>query len=442
MSQKRNLSFSEQLRAVAAVAALSFRIAPTAVLFKLIGSVINALLPIATTYYAAKTTTALAAAYSGSTNAKHEVFIYILITAGLGLTMTAWSSLDSYVQSKMRYIVETRISNRMLEHFLSLDFWRYDDKDTIDLYDRALKFSQFYAWVFDRLASIISDVIAVMSAVGALLFVNKAIAVFIFLALVPGVYVQFRLSRAQIRQWNENIENRRMLSMLEWLLTQPRYISELRLYGIVQYLLRRRTDLRDADELQRIEIERKTVPLTLFSDMLTAVAELGALIWITLQIIARKQPLGQFIFVQQVVSRAINSASGLVATISNIDEDIANLFDYQTFMQLPIRKHGGTSLQSAPAQISFNNVSFHYPIPDAKTMLQGISFTIQRNQRVAIVGENGAGKSTLIKLLTGLYTPTTGAVVLDGMESSAGRYSFVACPAGGTRAKLYHLRFC
>ncbi|HVX24359.1 MAG TPA: ABC transporter ATP-binding protein [Candidatus Saccharimonadales bacterium] len=413
MAKDDSLTTLQQLRAIWGVAVLSFQTAPGAVVFKLLGSVINALLPIATTYFAARTTTALAAAYNGQTNAKSQVILYVILTAVFGLIMTAWSSLDNYVQAKMRYVVETRVSNRMFEHFLSLEFWRYDDKRTADLYDRAQKFAQFFSWIFDRIATIISQLIGVVSAIVALVFVNGGIAAFILIAVAPGIYVQFKLSRRQIKHWNENVEVRRSLNLIEWNMLQPRLISELRLYGMVNYLLRLRTNLRDRDEKKRIEIERDTVPLTLLSNVLEAGAEVAALIWISLQIIARKQPLGQFLYVQQMVARAISSASSVVSTISSIDEDVANLFDYEQFMKLPVRQEGHKILTEAPAAITLHDVSFHYPGDKSPEVLHHISLEIKRHQHVAIVGENGAGKTTLIKLLTGLYHPTSGELLLD-----------------------------
>lgn len=415
MAKPKTLTTRQQMRAIAAVGSMSFKTAPGAVLFKLAGSIINAVLPIAATYFAAKTTTALASAYNGNSAAKSQVITYVLLTASFGLVMTVWSSLDNYIQAKMRYVIDSRVSTRMFEHFLSLDFWRYDDKDTADLYDRAQKFAAFFSYVFDRIATIVSQLIGIISAVIALLTVSWGIAVFVLAAVVPGIYVQFKLSRRQIKLWNENVEVRRSLSLIEWDMLQPKLISELRLYGMVNYLLRLRSRLRDKDEKRRINIEREVIPLTLLSNVIETAAEVAALVWISMKIMAHQQPIGQFIFVQQIVSRAINSASTLVTTLSNIDEDIANLYDYEQFINLPLHQNGSQELDSEPDRIIFKNVSFHYPGSKSPNVLENINLTINRHEHIAFVGENGAGKSTLIKLLTGLYAPTNGAILLDGV---------------------------
>jgi len=188
---------------------------------------------------------------------------------------------------------------------------------------------------------------------------------------------------------------------------------------MVGYLLRLRTRLRAKDEEKRIEIERQTLPLKVWADLLEACAQVGALVWISLQVIARKAAIGQFLYVQQLVGRAISSSASLVSSVSSIDEDVANLFDYEEFMKLPVRAGGGTVLTGTPEAIVFDDVSFRYPGKKSPEVLSHVSLTIAKGQRVAIVGENGAGKSTLIKLLTGLYHATTGDVTLDGVPIQA-----------------------
>lgn len=415
MTKQKRLTGKQQIKAVAGVAGLSFRVAPLAVIFKLVGAIVDAVLPIATTYFAALTTTALVLAYDGDQQAGKRAMMYVIITAFLALATTAWRSLDGYIQARMRLLVEARVSDRMYLHFLSLDFWRYDDKDTIDLYDRAIKFSSFFAWIFDRIASLASQMIGMVGSVIALMFVEPLLALGVLIAMMPGVIIQFKLSRQQITHWNKNVEVRRTRNMLEWQLGQPKTISELRLYGMVQYLLGHRDRLRNIDEQARIDFEKQFLPKRLLADIFEAIAELGALLWIIAQIVARSQPVGQFLYVQQIVSRAMGSAGSFVSTLGGIDEDIANLFDYEQFMQLPTHYGGVLEITEPPQRIVMENVSFTYPSSKHEA-LSNISLTIEKNQHIAIVGENGAGKSTLIKLLTGLYRPSAGRIMLDGID--------------------------
>jgi len=412
IKQDRKLTTREYAVAMFRVAQTTYRAAPLAIIVQLTGSVITAVLPIVTTYFAARATTALAEAYAGNHAAGEQVLLYVGITAVLGVAMTAWQSLESYVTQLMRYRVEAAMTDRMYEHFHEIDFWRYDDKKTADMYDKAQQFARFFPYIFDRLASIITQFITMLTGLIALIWVSWWLGLIVLAAVIPGILIQFRLSRASAKHWKDNVETRRSQNMIEWQILQPRFMAELRLYGIVRYLLNMRVELRDKDEKARIEFERKYIGKKLAADVLEAAAEVTTLFWIAIQVINRLQPIGQFLYVQQIVSRTMTGVSGLVNTLSSIDEDIANLFDYNEFMALPAQSVGKESLQSVPRTIAVDNVSFHYPANE-KLVLRDVSFSIAAGQHVAIVGENGAGKSTLIKLLTGLYEPTKGAIKLD-----------------------------
>ncbi len=410
---KKKLSARQYLFAVGQVAKETYQAAPLPSIVQLVGAIITAVLPIITTYFAALTTTALADAYVGKPGAGEQAILYVIITALLGVVLTGWNSFEQYLSQMMRYKVEAAMSDRMYDHFLSLDFWRYDDKDTADLYDRATDFGRFFPYVFDRVSNLVSQAIAAVISIVALALVSWWLSLIVLVAVIPGIYIQFKLSRAQVAHRNANVTTRRSKYMIEWILGDQRKTAELRLYGIVKSLLSLRKKLRDKDEKQRIEFERKFIFKQLGADTLQAVAEVVALVFTVMQIISRQQPIGQFIYVQQVVSRAFSSANGFVSQLSTLDEDLANLFDYQEFMTLPERSGGTKRIAAVPQQIELKNVSFHYPGSDTK-VLDDVSFAIHKGQHIAIVGENGAGKSTLVKILTGLYEPVSGEILLDG----------------------------
>jgi len=412
---KRKITPKQRLLGILRVAKITYQASPLAVVIKVIGVLVNSILPIITTYFAALTTTALADAYAGAEDAGARALEYVIVTAALGILLSAWKSIEQYVNQFVRYKIDAAINDQLYEQFLGLEFWRYDDKQTADLFDKAKQFARFFGYVFDRLTSVLQQIITMIAGLVALVLVSWWLGLILVAAVIPGIVIQYRLSKAQIAHWSNNVETRRMSNMIEWDMFKVSTIAELRIYGMVKHLLSLRRRLRDKDEKERIEFERTFIFKQLGADVLEAAAEVVALLYTALQIIAHTQPVGQFLYVQQIVSRTLSGARGFVSEFNGIDEDVANLFDYNEFMALPQAKHRSRHISKQPSQILFNDVSFNYPSNEA-TVLKNVSVEINRGAHVAIVGENGAGKSTFIKLLLGLYNPTAGSVTVDGVS--------------------------
>ncbi len=412
---KRKLSAKERVFGIGRVAKITYKASPLAVFIKIIGVLVNSILPIITTYFAALTTTALAQAYIGDTTAGGRALEYVIITAGLGVLLIAWGSVQQYVNHFVQYKIDSAINDQLYEQFLSLEFWHYDNKQTADLFDKSKQFARFFGYVFDRLSSVLQQIVTMIAGLVALVLVSWRVGLIMIVAVIPGIIIQYRLSKTQVTHWNSNVETRRAYDMIEWQMFKVSSISELRIYGMVKHLLTLRRTLRDNDQKVRIEFERKYIFKKLAADIIEAAAEVGALLYTASQIIMHAQPIGQFLYVQQVVARALSGSRGFVAEFNSIDEDIANLFDYNEFMALPRAEHRTKQLQTQPALLSFHDVSFHYHGNDA-VVLQHVSLDIKQGAHIAIVGENGAGKSTFVKLLLGLYNPTGGTVELDNVN--------------------------
>ena len=414
---KKKLTIKLRFFALAKVAKMVVKTSPIFVVLKIIDSILSAILPLATTFFAASTTTALAEAYGGDPLAGQRAILFMSVTAFLGVIMLIWGNVQGYLLDISRYRLNTSIEDKMYEQFLNLEFWRYDDKKTADLFDKARHFSYAFGMTFNNLAQIFTQVFTLTISLIALAFVSWWLFGLLLIAVIPGLIIQITISRMQIKHWKDNVGTRRSVARIESSLENLNSIAELKLYGVVRHLLNLRLKFREKDERFRIDYDRKYMGRKLLSEAFEAAVELFALIFTTLKIIAHAQPVGQFLYVQQIVSRALSGARSFIMQLNQIDEDISNIFDYQEFMDLPNYQKRKVKITEQPDYISLDNVTFHYPNHDVE-VLKNISLKICKHQHVAIVGENGAGKSTLIKLILGLYDPTDGKIFLDNNDLS------------------------
>lgn len=411
-SKSTELSNTDMLKAIGSVLKISFKISPSAIGFKFIGSVLDAVLPLLTAFLAAQTITEITRAFAGESGAREAALLYVFLTAGVGLLTTIKGSLTNYIDQIVRFKVESRVSDMLYERFSQLDFWRYEDKATTDLYDKAQDFSRFFAYVFDRIAQLMTSLFSVGAAIAALSIVSPWLSIALLAAILPGMVVQYKLSRFQIKHWRETVTARRKKNYIEYNMMHPEAISELRLYNLANTMLKLRKKYRDIDQGARLRFERKFLKWRALSDGLETAVQLGSLLWVVLKIANRQLPIGQFVYVQQLVSTALGSAGAFISQYGASDEDLAKLRDYNEFMRIPLLNNG-TRKVTQLRSIEFKDVSFSYP-GATKQVLKNINLSIREGQHVAIVGENGAGKSTLIKLLLRLYEPTSGEILVNG----------------------------
>lgn len=170
------------------------------------------------------------------------------------------------------------------------------------------------------------------------------------------------MSRLQIGHWRKHVTERRKMSFIEYNMIQPNTISELRLYNLSKKMLELRKTYRDKDQGGRLEFERRFIKWRFLSDLLQSIVQLGSLLWIAIKISERVYPIGQFIFVQQLVGRALGSANALVAEIGSADEDFAKLYEYNEFMSIPKTKKGTVDIGDTIKTIRFENVSLNIQI--------------------------------------------------------------------------------
>jgi ABC-type multidrug transport system fused ATPase/permease subunit len=236
-------------------------------------------------------------------------------------------------------------------------------------------------------------------------------------AAIPSFLVETRFSADAFRLFTWRAPETRKQSYLEVLLAREDFAKEVKLFELGPVFLDRYREIfRDLYvEDRALTLRRGAWGFVL--GLLSTVAFYGAYAWIAAETIAKRITLGDMTMYLLVFKQGQAALASILASIGGMYEDslyLSNLYEYLEY-QAP--DDGGSAIEGPrPGDgIRFENVSFIYP--GAQTpALQDVSIHLYPGRKLALVGENGAGKTTLIKLLTRLYRPTEGRILLDGLE--------------------------
>ena len=132
----------------------------------------------------------------------------------------------------------------------------------------------------------------------------------------------------------------------------------------------------------------------------------------------RELTMGALIAASMLSARALAPAGQVVGLLMQYQAARTAMTSLQAVMDKPVERPAGQTFIQRPqlrGEIEFRNVKFAYP-NRTDSALDGVSFKIAAGERVALIGRVGSGKSTLQRLMMGLYQPTDGAVLLDGID--------------------------
>ncbi|MEO7013622.1 MAG: ABC transporter ATP-binding protein, partial [Dokdonella sp.] len=143
----------------------------------------------------------------------------------------------------------------------------------------------------------------------------------------------------------------------------------------------------------------------------------GAYAWIAFTTVMGRITLGQMTMFFMVFRQGQSAVSAILSSIGGMYEDNLYLSTLYEYLETPTRLPSGTALKGTdPADgIRFEHVTFTYPGTNTPA-LHDINLHIRAGESLALVGQNGSGKTTLIKLLTRLYAPDSGRILLDGVD--------------------------
>ncbi|WP_152480138.1 ABC transporter ATP-binding protein [Halomonas sp. THAF12] len=349
------------------------------------------------------------------------VLRFVLLEAGVvALIALAQRGLAAQ-QSLLRALLGQKVNVMILEKAGTLTLAQFEDSEFYDKLTRARReASTRPLGLVNKTFSLLQNAIS-LASFGVLLvgFSPWALLVLVIGAL-PVFLSEARFSGDAFRLFRWRSPQTRMQMYLETVLAREDSIKEVKLFGLEPLLLDRYRRIFETlyAEDRRLTIRRETWGFLL--GLLGTLAFYAAYAWVVADTVAGRLTLGEMTMYLMVFKQGQAALSASLTAIGGMYEDnlyLSNLYEY---LEQPVPEESGhlTEGDSPGDGIRFEGVGFTYPGAD-KAALSGIDLHLTPGHSLALVGVNGSGKTTLIKLLTRLYDPTEGRILLDGSDLRA-----------------------
>jgi ATP-binding cassette, subfamily B, bacterial len=343
----------------------------------------------------------------------------LALQVGIGATAALLQTIYGASRELLGDTLQNRISLRILEKAAALDVESFENAETYDALRNA------YNEVGTRPLGVMFQMIGIGQALITLASIGSLMArlgwhvmPMVLLASIPGVIVSSKFGAEGYRMIRRRATEARHQNYLGSLLTSDTLVKEVRLFGFEHYLLDGWQDYYKQFRSQFVGLLRRRsgwgLTASLSSSLLIAIA--------TLSVLRRAAQgsitVGDFsLFVGGIV-QIQNQFSSLLSSVTGIYESLLYMRNLFEFLELPSRNlDEGEEWKGPINSIEFDHVSFRYPLTD-RDVLSGVSFKVERGQSLALVGENGAGKTTVVKLVTRLFEPTAGRILMNGIDAS------------------------
>jgi ATP-binding cassette, subfamily B, bacterial len=311
------------------------------------------------------------------------------------------------------------INVQIMEHAASLDLVSYEDPLFYDKLERARVQGTDRIGMIQATGRLVQEFITTASLVASIFIFSPWILLALILCTLPTFLSETHFAFLGYSLNSQQTPSRREMDYFRVLGGSKESAKELRLFGLGSFLVDRYRALSNEVHAQTFALARRRLFIGLLFALLGTIGYYGSYAFAIHQTVIGLLSLGTLTLLAGAIAGANSNIQAVLSTFSSIAGQALFLTDLIEFFSVKPKVFSKPDAILVPRPIlrgfEFKNVSFSYP-GSSKLVLNNVSFHLEPSERIALVGKNGQGKTTIVKLLTRLYEPTSGQILLDGID--------------------------
>jgi ATP-binding cassette subfamily B protein len=356
-------------------------------------------------------------------HARGATLRWVLIELGVVAILALTTRVLGLVRGLLGARLSLDINAQILEKALTLELRHFEDPEFYDQLTRARReASSRPISVISQLFSVVQNILGLMGFAALLIGFSGWAVLGLLLAAIPATVAEMRFSTTAFRLRNWRAPETRKMSYLEYLLANDDHAKEIKLFGLGPTLFQRYRTLGERFYREDRVLAVKRAGWGFVLSLLGTAAFYGSYAAMAIAAAEGKISIGEMTLYLAAFRQGQQAFQSMLTAVGGMYEDslyMSNLFGYFAIptgtAAAPAALPAPTNGRASERGIRFEGVGFQYP--GAKDFaLRGLDVFIPAGQSLALVGHNGAGKTTFIKLLTRLYRPTEGRILLDGRD--------------------------
>jgi ATP-binding cassette subfamily B protein len=356
-----------------------------------------------------------------TTHAAVGTRLWWLVGAEFGLAVCAGlvGRLIDYLDTLLAGKYMNYISVRVMEHASSLDLIAYEDPVFYDRLERARVQAQDRLYMIQAIGRLIQQVITTITLSITIMLFSPWLLLLLIAGVIPAFVGETHFAFLGYAKNFRQTPVRRQLDYLRLLGGSKEGAKELKLFGLREFLTGRFKTLSDQVYHEDIALARRKFGAGSLLSMIGTGGYYTAYVYAVWRTVTGVFSFGTLTLLANAIREASSNLQQTFSTLSTIADQALFLTDLIAFFEMKPSIRSKPNALPAPRPIregfEFRNVSFRYP-GSSRLVLNGLNFHLRPGERVALIGENGEGKTTIVKLLTRLYDPAEGEILLDGID--------------------------